>query len=259
MIQRREHLGLALEPRESVRIGDEGLGKDLQRDIATELRIRRAIHPAHAAFAEESDDVVVSQPVTDVHRHALDFYRPDPTQLYAAMRGCASLQRASAARHVTPTVSITAPVAAAVLSGSVTITRNAADNAAVAQVQFYANGVALGGPDTAAPYSVSWNTTAVANGPYTLKAVATDTSGNAATSATVAVTVSTPQCPRVSWRRMDSTRRPERRRLTLRETAAPALYPRQRGTPPAVSEEPVVQRIVGPSEYRRSQQPRPDR
>jgi hypothetical protein len=64
---------LALEPGESVRIVDEGIGEDLQRDIATELGIRRAIHPAHTAFADEGDDVVMSEPVPDVHRHALDF------------------------------------------------------------------------------------------------------------------------------------------------------------------------------------------
>ena len=72
MIQRREHVGLALEPGESVTIVDEGVGEDLQRDIAAELCIRRPIHPAHAAFAEEGDDVVVSEPVPDIHGHALE-------------------------------------------------------------------------------------------------------------------------------------------------------------------------------------------
>src|SRR5262249_61826818 len=46
----------------------------------------------------------------------------------------------------------------------------------------------LGAEDTTAPYSVSWNTTSVANGTYTLAAVARDAAGNTATSA-VSVTV----------------------------------------------------------------------
>ncbi|MGZ4412332.1 MAG: hypothetical protein ACXVY8_09395, partial [Gaiellaceae bacterium] len=40
----------------------------------------------------------------------------------------------------------------------------------------------LGNPDTTAPYSASWDTTTAANGSHTLSAVATDSSGNTATS-----------------------------------------------------------------------------
>ena len=72
MIERREHLGLALEPDEPVTIVDEGLGEDLQRDIAAELCIGRPVHPSHTALAEESDDVVVPEPVPDVHEHAFE-------------------------------------------------------------------------------------------------------------------------------------------------------------------------------------------
>ena len=72
MVERREHVGLALEADEPVTIVDEGLGEDLQRDVAGELCIGRPVHPSHTAFAEESDDVVVSEPVPDVHEHALE-------------------------------------------------------------------------------------------------------------------------------------------------------------------------------------------
>ncbi|MGH8642392.1 MAG: Ig-like domain-containing protein, partial [Burkholderiales bacterium] len=43
--------------------------------------------------------------------------------------------------------------------------------------------------DTSAPYSVSWNTTGVANGSHTLTAVARDAAGNTRTSAPINVTV----------------------------------------------------------------------
>jgi outer membrane protein assembly factor BamB len=94
-----------------------------------------------------------------------------------------------------PTVSITSPTAGATVSGSVNVTANAADNVAVANVQFFVDGNALGSPDTTSPYSVPWDTTAVTNGTHTLTARATDTSGNVGTSAAVNVTVSNAVAP----------------------------------------------------------------
>ena len=95
-----------------------------------------------------------------------------------------------------PVVSMTAPAAGATVSGSaVTVSANATDNVAVASVQFLLDGSALGGPDTAAPYQISWDSTKVANGSHQLSALATDTSGNQATSTAVSVTVSNTVTP----------------------------------------------------------------
>ena len=47
----------------------------------------------------------------------------------------------------------------------------------------------LGTEDTSSPYSVSWNTTTVANGTHTLTAVARDAAGNITTSTPVTVKV----------------------------------------------------------------------
>ena len=58
MIQRREHLRFAPKPREPIGVDAEGLGKDLQRDVAPELRVPRAIHLAHPAGAQGREDVV---------------------------------------------------------------------------------------------------------------------------------------------------------------------------------------------------------
>ncbi|MBP8196367.1 MAG: M4 family metallopeptidase [Deltaproteobacteria bacterium] len=90
---------------------------------------------------------------------------------------------------VAPTVSLTAPTAGSTLTGSVTVSANATDNVGVASVDFYA-GTTLIGTDTTSPYSLSWNTTGVANGAYTLTAKAKDGAGNVGTSTGVAVTVS---------------------------------------------------------------------
>ena len=58
MIQRGQRLRFALEAREPLGIGDEQLGQDLDRDVAIELRVARAIHLAHAAGAERGEDLV---------------------------------------------------------------------------------------------------------------------------------------------------------------------------------------------------------
>ncbi|WP_224243775.1 S8 family serine peptidase [Hyalangium gracile] len=88
-----------------------------------------------------------------------------------------------------PSTSITAPAGGSTLSGVTTISASASDNVGVAKVEFYA-GTTLLGTDTSAPYSFDWNTSAVINGGYSLTTKAFDTSGNTATSAAVAVTVS---------------------------------------------------------------------
>ncbi len=88
-----------------------------------------------------------------------------------------------------PTASVTAPAAGSTVSGTVTVSATASDNVGVAGVQFLLDGVALGTEDATAPYSVSWSTTATANGSHTLSARARDAAGNQTTSAAVAVTV----------------------------------------------------------------------
>jgi hypothetical protein len=88
-----------------------------------------------------------------------------------------------------PTVAITAPASGTVVSGAVTITADASDDTGVAGVQLHLNGAPLGG-ELSAPYALNWNSQGVANGGYTLTAVARDMAGNSTLSAPVNVTVS---------------------------------------------------------------------
>src|SRR5262249_35426158 len=88
-------------------------------------------------------------------------------------------------------VSITSPSGGATVSGkSVQVSANASSNAGIAGVQFKLDGGNLGPVITAAPYTTTWDTTQVTNGPHTITAVATDVSANQATSSGVAVLVS---------------------------------------------------------------------
>ncbi|WP_223636056.1 S8 family serine peptidase [Corallococcus sp. EGB] len=88
-----------------------------------------------------------------------------------------------------PTTSITSPAGGATLSGTVSLSASASDNVGVSRVEFYA-GTTLLGTATAAPYSITWNTTTVANGTYALTTKAYDAANNVGTSTTVSVTVS---------------------------------------------------------------------
>ncbi|MEO8064706.1 MAG: Ig-like domain-containing protein [Pseudomonadota bacterium] len=105
-----------------------------------------------------------------------------------------------AADVASPSVSVTAPANGATVSGTVTLSANAADNTGVAGVQFKVDGVNTGAEDTTSPYSVQWNTAGAGFGSHTITAVARDAAANTTTSAVVTVTVSggDSQAPTVS-------------------------------------------------------------
>src|SRR5436190_2238542 len=87
-----------------------------------------------------------------------------------------------------PTVSVTAPVAGNV-TGTISVTATAADNVAVAGVQFLLDGANLSSEDITSPYSISWNSATTTNGSHIITAIARDAAGNTTTSAAVAITV----------------------------------------------------------------------
>ena len=91
-----------------------------------------------------------------------------------------------------PTVSITAPVNGAAVSGTVSVTASASDTGSgVARVEFYLDSV-LTNTDTTSPYSWSWDTTTATAGAHTLSAKAYDVAGNSAPSTNVSVTIGAP-------------------------------------------------------------------
>ncbi len=87
-----------------------------------------------------------------------------------------------------PSVSITAPLTGATASGIQTLSATATDAVGVAGVQFKVDGTNVGTEDTTAPYSVSLDTTKLANGSHTIAATARNTSNlTASTSITANV------------------------------------------------------------------------
>ncbi len=104
-----------------------------------------------------------------------------------------------------PTTSITSPTNGATVTGSITISANASDNVGVTNVEFY-RGTTLIGSDSTSPYSVSWDTTTVTNGSYSLTSRAFDAAGNNTTSTAVSVTVSNVAGPPALTASFDATR-----------------------------------------------------
>jgi len=89
---------------------------------------------------------------------------------------------------IPPAVTMTSPANNAILSGPVTISSSASDNLGVSSVEFYCNGLLLYASNVA-PYSFSWDTTTVANGNYSIVAIASDNAGNTTQSSSITVTV----------------------------------------------------------------------
>lgn len=94
-----------------------------------------------------------------------------------------------------PVVSLFSPgiVGSTTLTGTVSLTATAADDWAVGGVQFAMNGQNIGAelttPSPLTKYTLTWDSTTLPNGSYTLTATARDTTGHVTTSAGVPVTI----------------------------------------------------------------------
>jgi Bacterial Ig domain len=85
-------------------------------------------------------------------------------------------------------VSLTAPAPGATLAGQVTFSATASSPVGIAKVTFLVNGTAVATAATA-PYTATWNSAAIGDGPVTITAQATDAAGNQAVTAGQAATI----------------------------------------------------------------------
>lgn len=97
-----------------------------------------------------------------------------------------SAKQTVAADTQAPTVSIASPTGGQV-SGVVPVDVTASDNVGVTRADFYVNGQ-LVATDALAPFAFAWDSTAKADGSYTLSVQAYDAAGNRGTSPSVTVT-----------------------------------------------------------------------
>ena len=82
MIERREQSRFALEARHAIGVRRERRRQDLQRDVAIQLRVARAIDLAHAAGAEEREDFVGAEARTRGQRHPQRDYSGQSPELF---------------------------------------------------------------------------------------------------------------------------------------------------------------------------------
>ena len=71
VVERRERPGFAFEARETIRIAGEGVGQNLDGDVAAEPRIARAIDFAHPAGAQGGLDVIRAEAGAGAEQHRL--------------------------------------------------------------------------------------------------------------------------------------------------------------------------------------------
>jgi subtilisin family serine protease len=88
-----------------------------------------------------------------------------------------------------PQVSLSAPANGAFVTGTLAVSAVATDNIGISKVEFYIDNNVLLTTDTNSPYGFNWDSTTVTQGAHTLYAIAQDTFGLRATSATIAITV----------------------------------------------------------------------
>ncbi len=94
---------------------------------------------------------------------------------------------AAPALNTPPTVAVTAPTGT--VKGMTALTATATATVTISKVEFFLNGATSLGSTTTSPYTVSWDSTTVADGAVSLSAKATDVDGNVGTSPAVSVTV----------------------------------------------------------------------
>ena len=91
--------------------------------------------------------------------------------------------------NAAPTVSLTSPANSTTVSNTIAIAAAATDNVAVAKVELYRDSAILLGTYITAPYSMTFDTTAITNGTHSIYAKAYDAVGNSSFSSASQVTV----------------------------------------------------------------------
>lgn len=97
-----------------------------------------------------------------------------------------------------PTVTLTSPADGASIYGTVTLSANAADNAAIGHVDFLVNGQVVGTVEES-PYAVNWDSRTVPDGTVTIAARAVDIASNPSPESSRTVLVNNSVTPMPTW------------------------------------------------------------
>ncbi len=99
------------------------------------------------------------------------------------------LYRVAGGSVAPPVAAVTSPSSGSTVTGSATLAATASSSIGIASVQFQIDGVNVGAPIAASPYTLAWNSATVSNGSHSATAVARDTAGTAVTSSAVSFNV----------------------------------------------------------------------
>jgi Zn-dependent metalloprotease len=120
---------------------------------------------------------------------AADLYGTGSAEYAAVQNAYHGINVGAAAPSGGDTTAPTASASESGTSGTITLSATASDNVGVTKVEFYVDG-ALKGSDTTSPYSMTLNSTTLANGSHSLVAKAYDAANNVGSSAAVSFSVS---------------------------------------------------------------------
>lgn len=111
-------------------------------------------------------------------------------QTWAAGASSARSPLSVSVQQVAPAVTLSAPADGVIVTGSVALTAEVDDEAPVARLQFFVDGIPVGALLSAPPYSTTWDSrTFSASQPHIVTAQATDVLGRTALSGAVSVQV----------------------------------------------------------------------
>jgi hypothetical protein len=109
---------------------------------------------------------------------------------------------------VAPAVAMTFPADGSTVNSTVAVSAQASDDVGVAGVQFLVDGNNLGAEDTAAPFSVPWDTTTATNASHRLSARARDARGNTTVSSEISVSVNNTALFTIDFNNLTSVQAP---------------------------------------------------
>jgi uncharacterized protein (TIGR03118 family) len=184
--------GLALAPADfgtlskALLVGNFGDGKVNGYDAASGAFVATISDASGAAIATPGLWGIAFGNDADNQPHNTLFFAAGPNNEANGSYGRIDLGAVAPVLDAPPAVTLKVPTGS--LKGTVAVSATVADPISIAKVQFFANATSLG-TVTTSPYSVSWDTTAVADGQVSIKATATDVDGNVGSSAVSTVTV----------------------------------------------------------------------
>src|SRR5579862_1577675 len=93
MVERGQGLGLAREPREAFRVVGKNARHDLDGNVSIELRVPGAIHLAHPASTDDTEDFVRAEALPGEQRHAENALSSKFVSAHASLTSCAAGRR----------------------------------------------------------------------------------------------------------------------------------------------------------------------